>query len=313
MSFPFGGRLSGVNAYVIEDEHGITLVDCGYGIDEHWHILLEALEARRVPIEHVSRVVLTHVHVDHSGLAGRIVAASRATIWAHEQDLEFLARRQSDQYPRAVRDWLTAHGTPEAEAFELAGGAQPGGGMPRQLPRLETYRRGEKVRVGRYDFEVTWTPGHTPGHVCFQEDAHGLLFCGDHILPDIAPNVGMQPDSDMNPMPGYLASLEALSESDIKSAFPGHGDAFSIQERARELLGRQLSRQQQLVELVAEGPTTAYELGPRVWPDTGGSSWITFGRLRRNAINTLVAHLEALRDQGQVKRSDERPYRYELA
>lgn len=61
------------------------------------------------------------------------------------------------------------------------------------------------------------------------------------------------------------------------------------------------------------GPQTAYELGAQVWADPNALSWPSFGRLRRNAINTLAAHLELLRDQGRAVRSEEPPFRYELA
>jgi len=310
------GFMNAVNAYVVEDAHGITLVDSGLGNDESWELLNEAFETLQVPLRHVNRVLLTHAHSDHSGLAGRIAEATGATVWVHQRDLEFIVRRylRVDQFKQDLRDWLAAHGAPDEEATELALFTESMTRASRQLPSGETYREGEHILVGPYDFTVNWTPGHTPGHVCLQDEEHGLLFCGDHVLPNVSPNVGMQPDSDINPLPGYLTSLEALAESDVHVTLPGHGAPSDTQARSRTLLHHQLRRQQHLLDLLADGPFTAYELAARVWVGLGTLNWAHFGgNLRRNAVNTLVAHLELLRANGRVTRSDEPPYRYELS
>jgi glyoxylase-like metal-dependent hydrolase (beta-lactamase superfamily II) len=309
------GFMTAVNSYVVEDDHGITLIDSGLGNDETWECLNHALDALDLPLRQVNRVLLSHAHPDHSGLAGRIAAATGATVWVHQRDLEFIERRyvHGDAFSHDLRRWLASHGTPEEEAAELAMVADSTTRAARQLPSGETYREGERIHVGRYDFAVEWTPGHTPGHVCLRDEAHGLLLCGDHVLPNVSPNVGMQPDSEVNPLPGYLASLESLAESDVRVTLPGHGESFPIQGRAHQLRQHQLSRQRRLLELLEDGPTTAYALAGRVWAHAKPLNWARFhGTLRRNAVNTLIAHLELLRDEGRVERSDDRPYHYAL-
>jgi glyoxylase-like metal-dependent hydrolase (beta-lactamase superfamily II) len=310
------GFMTAVNSYVVEDEHGITLVDSGLGNDETWECLNSALVELRLPLRYVNRVLLSHAHPDHSGLAGRIAETTGATVWVHQRDLEFIDRRyiHGEIFQHDLRRWLAAHGTPEEEAAELSIVAESTARAARQLPQGETYREGEHIQVGPYDFAVEWTPGHTPGHVCLSDEAHGLLFCGDHVLPNVSPNVGMQPDSEVNPLPGYLASLAALAQSDVQVTLPGHGETFPIQGRAHQLRQHQLSRQRRLLDLLEDGPHTAYGLAGRVWAHAKPLNWPRFhGNLRRNAVNTLIAHLELLCTDGRVERSEERPYHYALS
>jgi glyoxylase-like metal-dependent hydrolase (beta-lactamase superfamily II) len=159
---------------------------------------------------------------------------------------------------------------------------------------------------------VVWTPGHTPGHVCFVDEATATILCGDHVLPTVSPNIGMHPDSDLNPLPGYLASLEEFASSAYRAALPGHGQAlFDIQGRARELWGKQMERREKLLDMLTADGLTPYQLGERVWADSKPLSWPDFrGHIRRNAIATLLAHLELMRDEGKVERSEDLPYRY---
>jgi glyoxylase-like metal-dependent hydrolase (beta-lactamase superfamily II) len=311
------GFMSAVNVYLAEDDHGVTLIDCGLPNDDSWEALNGALDTLHIPMRHLSRILLTHAHPDHSGMAGRIAEESGATVWIHQRDLEYLERRflHTEEYQRNARAWLLAQGVPEDEAAELSQSVVGTIPQTQWLPDGETYRAGQRIHLGPFDFEVQWTPGHTPGHVCFADEAHQLLICGDHVLPNVSPNVGMQPDSDVNPIPGYLASLETLSESDVRTTLPGHGERFEVQARARTLLSHQLARQRHLQDLVAEhGPCTAYELGAIVWTSARSQSWSTFRPItRRNALNTLSAHLELLRAEGRLTRSDEIPYRYEAS
>jgi glyoxylase-like metal-dependent hydrolase (beta-lactamase superfamily II) len=84
LRLPLGtSYLKTVNAYLVEDAHGATLIDCGVANDETWEAFTYQLDVLGVPLQHVSRILITHAHGDHSGLAARIKAANGATVWAH--------------------------------------------------------------------------------------------------------------------------------------------------------------------------------------------------------------------------------------
>jgi hypothetical protein len=123
----------------------------------------------------------------------------------------------------------------------------------------------------------------------------------------------MMPDSDVNPLPAYLDSMHRFAAADYRVALPGHGDQFDIGRRAQQLLDHQLERQARVREILEEGPLTPYEVAERVWQEAGAGRWSGFqGFIRRNAIQTIIAHLELLRERGEVARSDAAPHRYEL-
>jgi glyoxylase-like metal-dependent hydrolase (beta-lactamase superfamily II) len=315
---PLGtGYVGSVNAYFFADDDGVTLVDSGVGDGVTWDAVTGELRALGYGLDRVRRVVLTHTHHDHAGLATRLAAETTLEIWAHAEDVRYFERRylRSEDYRRALAAWLAAHGMPAEEASELVAVSEAtahtvAGG----LPSVRTFEGGETLRIGEYNFTVDWTPGHTPGHICLSDPAQELIICGDHILPRVSPNVGMQPDSDVNPLAGYLESLHAIADSDLRIGLPGHGQAFEdVRPRARELWEHQVERQQRLLDILGTGAQTAYELAAHVWADARPNSWADFrGHVRRNAIATLVAHLELLRERGDITRSDEPPFRYRV-
>ncbi len=310
-----GGYLRTVNAYVFEDEGGYTLVDSGVGSDEVWELFTAGIERAGIAPRHIKRVLLTHGHHDHSGLAARLATATGAEVWMHARDIEFFERRfvRTEQYQVDLYAFLVAHGTPVDEARELTRSAESAARVTPEFPGVATYRGDDVFEVGPYRLQVVWTPGHTPGHVCFLDASQRLAVCGDHILPTVSPNVAMMPDSDLNPLPGYLDSMRSFAEAEYEVALPGHGDPFDIQRRARQLLNHQLDRQSRVREILAEGPATPYEVAEQVWRHTQPNNWSTFrGHVRRNAIQTIIAHLELLVSTGELGRSAEQPYRYEL-
>jgi glyoxylase-like metal-dependent hydrolase (beta-lactamase superfamily II) len=310
-----GGYLRSVNAYVLEDEGGYTLVDSGVGSDEVWELFCAGIASAGIAPRHIRRVLLTHGHHDHSGLAARLAGETGAEVWMHARDVEFFERRfvRTNEYMVQLRAFLVANGTPPEEATELTRSAESAARVTPAFPGVATYQGDDVFEVGEYRLQVVWTPGHTPGHVCFLDPARRLAICGDHILPTVSPNVAMMPDSDLNPLPGYLDSMRSFAESDYEVALPGHGDAFDIGRRARKLLEHQLERQARVREILSEGPATPYEVAEGIWRHTQPNNWSTFrGHVRRNAIQTIIAHLELLVSRGEVARSDGEPRRYEL-
>jgi glyoxylase-like metal-dependent hydrolase (beta-lactamase superfamily II) len=308
------GYVTSVNAYLLEDDDGYTLVDGGVGSDDVWALFVEAMGRKGVDPGHVRRVLLTHAHHDHAGLAARLASLTGARVWMHERDLDFYNRRfvHTEQYRLDLRKLLLSAGTPSDEADELAGSVHAIARVTPCFPSIDTYREDDVFGVGGYCLAVMWTPGHTPGHVCFADSARSLVICGDHILPNVSPNVAVMPDSDDNPLPGYLDSLRDFVSREYRTALPGHGDAFDISGRAQQLLDHQLQRQARVRDILQSGPRTPYAVAEQVW-QRPPNNWPTFrGHVRRNAVQTIMAHLELLVKLGEVERSNAAPYCYAL-
>jgi glyoxylase-like metal-dependent hydrolase (beta-lactamase superfamily II) len=290
--------LRAVNLYLLRDADGYVLIDCGLPIAEAWQALMEQLDALGVPASGIHTIIATHGHPDHCGLAARLREHCDAQVWLHARDWQFVQQRfiDADAYRGVWREWLEQHGMPGAEAEA----ASAGPGLIGQQMGLETPDRllegGEELAVGPYRLRILWTPGHTPGHVCLYEPTRHFLLSGDHILPRVNPNVSLNPETGTNPLPGYLASLRELAALEIELALPGHGEPFpDLAARAHESLAHQLDRRARLLALLGPEPQTAYALASQIWADSQPNSWEQFsGHLRRNALGTLTAHLEAL-------------------
>ncbi|HLG73710.1 MAG TPA: MBL fold metallo-hydrolase [Chloroflexota bacterium] len=304
---PINTFLKSVNAYLVKDADGCAFVDCGMDTDECWDAFLDQLAALDMPVRSVHTIVATHGHPDHTGMADRIRQEGDSSVLLHSSEQAFIDYRRGDPDGSLLHRWLVHYGVPDEEAAGMASRVKEGDRATPAVHPTKLLDGGEEVRLGKYAFEVHWTPGHTPGHVCLYEPADGLLLCGDHILQDVAPNVSLQPYTEENPMPGYLSSLEWMAEMPVHLALPGHGQPFpSPRERALTLISHQMDRQAQLRSMLTKRPQTAYELAAQVWADSKPHKWAEFNpRIRRNAMATLAAHLELLADRGQARRVDD--------
>jgi glyoxylase-like metal-dependent hydrolase (beta-lactamase superfamily II) len=307
-----GGSEGTVNAYLIRDPEGYALVDCGQNAPESWPVLIQQLAELRVPLDAIHTLVATHGHPDHAGASARLREHTPAQFLLHERDLDYMLARQGDSEPhsRVMADWLHRYGFPAPEVAEVLSAAVRANQPSPRPDRLLT--GGEELKFHPYRFQVLWAPGHTPGHICLYEPDRRWLLCGDHILPGLVPNVGLQPFSVPDPIGSYTASLRQLSTLDVDLALPGHGPSMTnLAARAEEILYYQQRRRDQLLGLLTATPQTAYDLAAQVWPPGKRRSWATFyPRLRRNAIGTLAAHLERLAADRLIARHDDGVVRF---
>jgi len=310
--FPINTFLKSVNAYLVSDGGGYALVDCGMDTEECWAELHAQLAALNVPLHALHTIVATHGHPDHTGMADRIRRETEVAVWLHASEQAFIEYRRSDSSAELLERWLLRYGVPAEEAADMVSRVRDGDRATPAVTPTHLFEGGEDLPVGDYTFEVHWTPGHTPGHVCLYEPARRMLLCGDHILQEVAPNVSLQPYTTENPMPGYLSSLQWMTDMPIELTLPGHGLPFSDpRERVAALIGHQIDRQAHVRSLLTRQPQTAYQLAEQVWADSKPHNWAEFHpRLRRNAMATLAAHLELLADRGQAHRIDEEVVAY---
>ncbi len=274
--------------YVFEVEGGCAIIDPGWDADESYDSLTRQLEEIGAGLRDIRQVIVTHVHPDHYGLAGRVREASGAQVIVHEKDIE-LARRLSN--PEAIGEWFTRAGMPaqesaalDASRFRRSLGATPDA----------TMADGETLRLGRFRLDVIWTPGHSPGHACFYMEDEELLLSGDHVLPTISPNVSLQPGSDADPLGDYIRSLDRLRGLGVRRVLPAHEYSFEdLDGRLDELSHHHEVRLQEMCDAIDAGARTAYEIAGRVRWAIG--SFDSFnGWTRRAAMSETLAHLRYL-------------------
>jgi glyoxylase-like metal-dependent hydrolase (beta-lactamase superfamily II) len=300
--------LENTNVYLVHGDGGHLLIDAGWNGDQALQSLRQQLSRLGIGFGDISRIVVTHAHRDHYGLAGRLRQLSGASVSLHQLDRDFLSPRFSnvDEYLDQAEAWFRANGVPDSELSMTrmfismrASGATP---MPDTL-----LADGDSIQVGRFSLQVVWTPGHSPGHICLYEPQQKVLFAGDHILPVITPNISLQPLSPGNPLADFLASLKKVREMDVRLVLPAHEHIFEdLPRRVDEIVHHHELRNLEILEAIKAEPMTAYRISSHItWmPELGG---VRFEDLepgdRRMAISETLAHLEAMAAAGRVTRS----------
>ena len=179
MVLPIGvNAVESVNCYVLPDGDRVTVVDCGVwrpDLPDGGLAALEAgLEGAGYALADVGRVVVTHAHIDHYGLAGRLMELTGAELAMHTMtDLDCEKYRHPDTARARRRDTYADHGVSEDERGDLAHH------LTRWLPYLHSVveasrrlRGGEDLVIGGETWQVVHTPGHSLGHVCLWSPAH---------------------------------------------------------------------------------------------------------------------------------------------
>ena len=301
-----GGPLDHVNAYLIDGSQGNLLIDTGWNTPEAFSALGEDLKSNGFDFSDITQIVITHLHPDHYGLAGRIKELSGATLALSEIDARLLDRRYVNMsiLLEEVSHLLRANGTPQSELSQLSQASMPARQFVVPAKPDRKLKAGQKVSMDPFEFKVLLTPGHSPGHICLYEPERKFLFTGDHILPDITPNVGLHPQSGANALGDYIDSLKSLMDLEVSFVFPGHGSVFSgLRQRIDVLLGHHQQRMTDMLNVIRDDPKTAYQIATEIpWvPDEGGINFQDLPPLdRRLAVLETLAHIQLLATEGKV-------------
>ncbi|MFI9592087.1 MBL fold metallo-hydrolase [Nonomuraea sp. NPDC052265] len=300
-----------VLVYALELPDGVAIVDAGWNTDEAYDALAAGLAVAGYGIADVRAVLVTHLHPDHYGLAGRVREASGAWIGLHPADAGLVRERYDDaaidSLVQRERALLLRSGVPELSLDELAGASM----MIRHMVTMARPDRliedGEDLGLPGWDLRAVWTPGHTPGHLCFVSPGRRLLLSGDHVLAKITPIVAVHPQSGPNPLADYLGSLAAVRELDVEEVLPGHEYRFlELAERVDHVLAHHDERLAEIERVVGEGDgVTCWEVATRL---SWSRPWETIPPfMRRAANNETLAHLVWLADRGRVGREEGEP------
>jgi glyoxylase-like metal-dependent hydrolase (beta-lactamase superfamily II) len=289
-----------VLAYLVETQRGPVLIDTGWPSAESWDGLVAGVQEAGHEIGDVVAVLVTHFHADHFGLAHRVRQASGAWIGMHEADARAVSKFASlADFAVADRAWQVSRGVPAQEIETM---------LPSPLAESRERRAGPEVMIEDGDrplgedggLRAIWTPGHTPGHLCFVEERHNLLLTGDHVLPRISPNISPSPVSTDDTLGIFLRSLTELATVDADEVLPAHEYRFrGLAARVCQLHEHHRTRLREVLGVIAgaEGCTTA-EVAERL---TWSRPWDqAHGIVRRSAIGETYAHLVYLERRGLI-------------
>lgn len=301
LRLPLPFALNHINLWLLQDGDGWTLVDCGYGSKQNlqlWQTLLDGVLAQQP----LSRIIVTHDHPDHIGLADWLMQQTGAALWMSES--EFLAAHavwhdlagfecaqmvelyRRHAVPQPMLDLLAANGSQYRKGVRSLPGS-----FNRILP-------GDVLSINGREWQTIVGYGHSPEHISLYCPSLDLLISGDMLLPSISTNISVwATEPDGNPLQLFLASLSRFEPLPAHTrVLPSHGRPFvGIQPRIDWLHWHHQQRLDALLAFCAE-PKTAVEALPVLFERELDAYQLFF------AVGEAIAHLNLLWRAGQLLR-----------
>ena len=295
--------LNHINVYAVRDGEGWALVDTGLdlsGTRDEWEQLLAGPLGSRP----VTRVICTHMHPDHIGLAGWLCERFAAPLVMTR--LEYVTARMlladtGQAAPEEGAVFYRAAGWDDAQVQSYRTGYGQFGRVVSPMPAgFVRMRENDRMSIGGHDWRVVIGEGHSPEHACLWRESDGVVLGGDQILPKISSNVSVWPtEPDADPLGDWLDSLERMKgvfPADVL-VLPSHGEPFrGVQVRLDALIRGHLAALKRL-ERTLRKPARAVDVFSALFARPVGDG------VRGMATGESLAHLNYLLRRGRASRS----------
>ena len=300
MGLPFA--LNHVNLWLVDEGDGWAVIDCGIANDatrEAWEqVFVNALDGKPV-----KRVIVTHCHPDHVGLAHWLCERWQVSLWMTVGEYGF-ARMMSAGLPGAdgpaMIPHFRRHGLTDPDKLaQLEGRKQY---YPTMVPKVPEHfiRIDEQhpLHIGAHEWRVIIGTGHSPQHAALHCDALGVLVSGDMLLPKISTNTSVfavEPEADA--VGQFLESLQHFLPLPADTlVLPSHGKPFrGIRERVAQLQAHHAERLDE-VRAACVKPQSAADIVPIMFRRELDMHQMTF------AMGEALAHLHRLWHAGELNR-----------
>jgi len=279
----------------------LTLIDTGPLNPETAAALRAGLTRLGYAPSNLERIVVSHAHVDHFGLARDLVDASGAEVWTHPWNIGAVGEFESDRDRRiSFYAGLLIEAAVPSGVMRSVGTIT--GGMKaysRPVAVTETLDEGSILRLAGRDWQVLHTPGHASGLICLYEPGSGTLLSSDHLLAGISSNPVVEP-----PPPGeierprslvlYRQSLRRVAAMDISIALPSHGPAIhDVAGLVAKRMAFHERRLERVMDALHAGAHTTWEVTETLFPDRPPLDTFL-------AVSEVVGHLDVLEIAGKI-------------
>jgi glyoxylase-like metal-dependent hydrolase (beta-lactamase superfamily II) len=300
LSIPTPFYVGDVNVYLIREEP-LTLIDVGPKTEEASSALRDKLRENGVQFTDIHRIVLTHAHEDHCGLAKQVRDATRnAKIFVHAWETEHLFGRLARDEQKNL---MTRAGVP-AEIFLQMQTLYKGISLLTDTLAESEFSALEdemELEFASGVLKVLHTPGHTPGSCSFLREANRTIIAGDCVLKRITPNPIVSPDpidptKRFKSLAEYLVSLARIRSFSPTLVYGGHGEAIHDFDEIFHRYVRAIDeRQKNVVDLVSKDGATAWDLAQKLFPHAIGKDIHQF-----LAVSETIAHLDYAETESKI-------------
>jgi glyoxylase-like metal-dependent hydrolase (beta-lactamase superfamily II) len=301
-----GSPLKWLNSYIVRGDNRFLIIDTGFNREECLKQMHESLRELGVDLERTD-IFITHLHVDHLGLTGRLVREGTRVFFNEPEarQINYLYDNWADYWQKIV-DLYIAHGfaADGAQSSMLTHPAHKDGAEKKI--DFTIVRDGDVIDIGDFHFRCVATPGHSPGHMSLYEADKKILVAGDHILFDITPNIAywMQMEDALGQ---YLLSLEKVNALDVQLVLTGHRRlVHNLQGRVSELQEHHRLRLKEVLTALGDGEKNVLQIVPHIKWDITAKTWEEFPLPQKwFAFGEALAHIRHLEIQGKVRRREQ--------
>ncbi len=290
-----------VNCYLLSDEP-LTLIDTGPNSGKSLDEIERQLAALGHSIEDLERIVITHQHIDHTGLVEILAGRSGAEVAAIDVVVDFLRNyaddaERDDEYAGGL---MIRYGIPEETVIALRSVSRSFRAWGASAEVTRPLRDAEELRFRDRTLQVLHRPGHSPSDTVFWDPDRRILISADHLIAHISSNPLMSRPLDGSSerpraLVTYIESLKRTRELPAEIVLPGHGEPITDHGRLiEERLALHERRAEKIFELIAERAQTAFELAQGLW----GNVAVTQAFL---TLSEVVGHVDLLIDAGRVR------------
>ena len=284
-----------VSVYLVEGDDGWTIIDTGFDYPEGREIWEKGAGQVGLDLDRdVERIVVTHFHPDHLGLARWLQERSGAPVYVLEGEIQHSREVWSNPDHASFAGHLVRGGMDRALAEKAAAQMRARLSLPEEMLPLQ---EGEKIELGAGVARVLHAPGHADYQLMLHDEGRRVIFAADHVMLEITPNIGLWPDTKERPLARYLESLSVLRGLDADLVLPGHGPLFhDFDGRVDELLLHHEERLDLMHRALGDEPRTPFAVSRELFRYTLSLYERCF------ALAETLAHLEYLVSEGRAER-----------